>query len=222
MNKIRILVVDDHNFIVEGIIAMLNNNNKEFTIVSEANNGKEAVDKFLQYKPDIVIMDLSMPIMSGLDATKKILSLNPDARIIALTQHDDTEYIFQFINIGGMGYLLKNSKKNEFIDAINAVYSGKKYFSNEVSNLMMNHYLSANQEARESVEREDIPLTIREIEIIRLIALDLSNFEISEKLGISQRTVETHRRNLMQKLKVKSVVALLRYAVQHNIITMNK
>ena len=221
MNKIRILVVDDHNFIVEGIIAMLNNN-KEFTIVSEANNGKEAVDKFLQYKPDIVIMDLSMPIMSGLDATKKILSLNPDARIIALTQHDDTEYIFQFINIGGMGYLLKNSKKNEFIDAINAVYSGKKYFSNEVSNLMMNHYLSANQEARESVEREDIPLTIREIEIIRLIALDLSNFEISEKLGISQRTVETHRRNLMQKLKVKSVVALLRYAVQHNIITMNK
>ncbi|PLX13316.1 MAG: DNA-binding response regulator [Marinilabiliales bacterium] len=157
-----------------------------------------------------------MPIMNGLDATKIIAEKLPNTKILALTQHEEKEYVNQIFNNGGSGYLLKNSKKEEFVNAIESVMSGNNYLSKQVSDLMLKDLL--NNKEGNSTEDLSIKLTPREKEIIKNIAEDLNNQEIADKLFISLRTVETHRRNLMQKLKVKSVVSLLKYAAKHNII----
>jgi len=218
MNKIKILIVDDHNFIVEGIVAMLKNN-KDIEVIGTANSGKEAILKFESLNPDIIIMDISMPDISGIEATKIIINKQPLAKIIALTQHEDSEYISQFFKAGGVGYLLKTAKKNEFLEAIDKVNNGIKYISNSASTIIVESLISPTKD--ENTKEIKIPLTSRELEIIKLIATDLNNIEIADKLNISIRTVETHRRNIMQKLNVKSVVALIRYAIQNNIITIN-
>ena len=220
MEKIRILIADDHNFIIDGIIAMLKND-ENISVIGTANNGKEAVELNDLLNPDIIIMDISMPVLSGIEATRHILSGNPTAKVIALTQHEDNEYILQFIKAGGMGYLLKTSKKHEFVEAIRIVHRGEKYLSKTVSNIMLDN-LMLSQKSDSSEKDSKILLTTREVEIIRLIANDLTNNEIADKLFISLRTVETHRRNLMQKLNVKTVVSLIRYAIKNDIIKIDE
>lgn len=219
MENINILIVDDHQLIINGISDILRPI-KNYKIIGNATNGKEAIAEALKLKPDIIFMDISMPIMNGLDATKIIAEKLPNTKILALTQHEEKEYVNQIFNYGGSGYLLKNSKKEEFVAAIESVMSGNKYLSKHVSDLMLKDLL--NKKEGNSPEDLSIKLTPREKEIIKKIAEDLSNQEIADKLFISLRTVETHRRNLMQKLKVKSVVSLLKYAAKHNIIKFDK
>ncbi len=219
MENINILIVDDHQLIINGISDILRPI-KNYKIIGNATNGKEAIAEALKLKPDIIFMDISMPIMNGLDATKIIAEKLPNTKILALTQHEEKEYVNQIFNYGGSGYLLKNSKKEEFVAAIESVMSGNKYLSKHVSDLMLKDLL--NKKEGNSTEDLSIKLTPREKEIIKKIAEDLSNQEIADKLFISLRTVETHRRNLMQKLKVKSVVSLLKYAAKHNIIKFDK
>lgn len=218
MEDINILIVDDHQLILNGISDILRPI-KNYKIVGRASNGQQAVEEALRLKPDIIFMDISMPIMNGLDATKLIIEKLPKTKILALTQHEEKEYVNQILNYGGSGYLLKNSKKEEFIAAIESVMSGKKYLSKEVSDIMLNDILNA--EKNKTPENLSIKLTPREKEIIRKIADELSNQKIADELNISLRTVETHRRNLMQKLKVKSVVSLLKYAAKNNIIDLD-
>lgn len=216
MDKIELLIADDHSFIIDGIVALLSNDTS-FEVVGISNSGKEAIRKFELLQPDIVIMDISMPDISGIEATKLIIAKHPDAKIIALTQHDEIEYILEFIKVGGMGYILKTANKNELIAAITTVFNGNRYISETVSKIMVDGLISSNK--KDNAEK-DIPLTKRELEIIKLISDDLTNNEIADKLSISLRTVETHRRNLMQKLDVKSTVALIRWAIQHNVMTI--
>lgn len=216
MEIVRILIADDHQLILNGISDMLRPI-KQYKIVGRASNGKEAVEKALLLKPDLIFMDISMPVMNGIEATKIISQKLPLVKILALTQHEEKEYVKQILKSGGSGYLLKNSKKDEFLDAIESVLAGKYYLSKEISEQMISDIITHEQD--NSLENKAVTLTKRETQIIKKIADELSNQEIAEELHISLRTVETHRRNIMQKLKVKSVVSLLKYAAQHNIIS---
>lgn len=218
MKKIRIFVVDDHQLIINGIKAMLKSI-KEFKIVGEANDGKEAVSKAIELKPDVIIMDISMPVLSGIEASKLILAQIPEIKILALTQHEDNEYVLQILKAGGCGYLLKNSRKEEFIEAIYSVMRGEKYFSKKISSLLLNNLLQ-NKKEDEATGKTEIILTRREKEITKKIAEEMSNQQIADDLNISLRTVETHRRNIMQKLNVKNAVSLVRYAVHNKLISL--
>jgi len=218
MDEIKIIIVDDHQLIVNGLRAMLEPI-KGFKIIGEANDGEEAVLKADDLKPDVIIMDISMPILSGIEATRQILEKNPQIKILALTQHEESEYVIQIINAGGYGYLLKNSRKEEFIEAIFSVFKGEKYFSKKISNLLLSNLLQDKKtETKENLTK--ITLTKREQEITKKIAEEMSNQQIADNLNISLRTVETHRRNIMQKLNVKSAVSLVRYAVQNQLISL--
>lgn len=217
MKEVRILIVDDHQLILNGISDMLRPI-ENYIIVGSASNGKEAVEKAIETKPDLIFMDISMPKMNGIEATKIITQKLPSVKVLALTQHEESEYVKQVLSSGGSGYLLKNSNKEEFIAAIEAVMDGKRYLSKQISEQMINDLIDTKQD--ESTQPIRVPLTRREKEIIRKIADELSNQEIADKLFISLRTVETHRRNIMQKLKVKSVVSLIKYAVNNTIIDL--
>lgn len=216
MEIVRILIADDHQLILNGISDMLRPI-KKYKIVGRANNGIEAVEKALSLKPDLIFMDISMPVLNGIEATKIITQKLPSVKILALTQHEEREYVKQMVKSGGSGYLLKNSKKDEFVEAIEAVTSGKHYLSKQISEQIINDVITTEQGSW--AEEEEVTLTKREKEIVKKIADELSNQEIANELHISLRTVETHRRNIMQKLKVKSVVSLLKYAAQHDIIS---
>jgi len=219
MNIINILIADDHELIHNGIYSILKPV-KKYKFIGKALNGEEAVKMAAELKPDIILMDISMPVMNGIEATKIITARHTDIKIIALTQHEENEYVMEMLRSGGAGYLLKNSTKNEFVEAIDNVMSGKKAFSKKISDQLINNLVGEDGE-EEKIDEQEVPLTKREIEIIQLIADDKSNQEIADILHISLRTVETHRRNLMQKLNVKTVVALLKYAAQHNIISFD-
>ena len=217
MKIVEILIADDHELILNGIKDMLKPF-KHYRIVGKATNGKEAIEQAIKYTPDVIFMDISMPVLNGIEATKAIIEKLPDTKILALTQHEENEYVIQILKAGGSGYLLKNSKKDEFVEAIQTVLSGKKFFSRTISEQMFDSLLNIDTKKKEQ-EDVEILLTKREKEIIQKIADDMSNQQIADELHISLRTVETHRRNLMQKLKVKTVVALLKYAAQRGIIS---
>lgn len=217
MKKVKILIVDDHQLILNGVTEMLKPIER-FRIIGNAMNGEIAIKKAVQLKPDIIFMDISMPVMNGIEATKAIIAKTPDVKILALTQHDENAYVAQILKAGAVGYMLKNSRKEEFEEAVETVLKGNKYISHEISDQMLNDLVS-KQMNPDPENDEEIHLTKREIEIIQKIADDMSNQEIADELNISLRTVETHRRNLMQKLKVKTVVALLKYASKRNLIS---
>ena len=217
MEIVKILIADDHELIHNGIINILKPL-KRYKIVGKAVNGEDAIEKAKLLDPDIILMDISMPVLNGIEATRIISKTMPGIKILALTQHEENEYVVEILKAGGSGYLLKNSKNQEFVDAIESVLSGKKVFSNKISEQLFNRLVNPPHEGDNNKEPE-IPLTKREIEIIQNIADDMSNQQIADKLHISLRTVETHRRNLMQKLNVNTVVALLKYAARHNIIS---
>ena len=219
MEIVKILIADDHELILNGIRDMLKNV-KRYRIVGQASNGEEAVEKALELEPDVIFMDISMPVLNGIEATKIIVDKLPGIKILALTQHEENDYVMQILGAGGYGYLLKNSKKEEFIEAIESVLEGNKYLSKQISEQMINSMVSRGSRGQEE-EQEEIPLTKREMEIIQKIADDMSNQQIADELHISLRTVETHRRNIMQKLKVNTVVSLLKYAAQHNIVSFD-
>lgn len=219
MKKISLLIADDHDLILEGIRSMLHSAD-HLEIIEEATNGRDAVEKALFCQPDIIFMDISMPVISGIEACAEITRMSPGIKVIALSQHEDEAYIYQILKAGGSGYMLKNSTREEFLTAIKIVMSGEKYFSPHISDRLISGLFTRKKEEYEPKD-QPVHLTRREIEIVRLLAEDLSNQEISERLHISQRTVETHRRNVMQKLKINSIVSLIRYAVKHNLIDLH-
>ncbi|MDA3953418.1 MAG: response regulator transcription factor [Bacteroidales bacterium] len=215
MKKIKILLADDHSIIIDGIKAMLINNS-EIEIIGQAKDGIEAIELANNLKPDVIIMDISMPNKSGIEATKQIKENNKSVKIIILTQHENKEYVIQLLKVGADGYLLKNSKKAELFEAIQTVTKGEKYIGKHASTTLISLV-----ENNVTEQNEQAILTKREIEIIKMIVEDLSNQKIANNLNISIRTVETHRRNIMQKLNVKSAVALVKYALRNNIINLS-
>jgi two-component system, NarL family, response regulator NreC len=214
MNKIRILLADDHPMIRSGLIKLLESY-KEFVVVGEAGNGEEAVKLAKKLEPDVVIVDISMPKLSGIEATKLIRKNNPASKVLVLTMHDNEEYVYQIIKCGAGGYLLKNTSKEDLAAAIQAVATGGHFFSPRVSEIMVDAYLrKAEERENPFAHTHDNPLTNREQEILSYIAEGMNNTQIAEKLFISARTVDTHRTNIMQKLDIHDAAKLVRYAIR--------
>jgi DNA-binding NarL/FixJ family response regulator len=215
---IRILLVDDHKMIRDGIRALLHDTT-EIVIADEAENGREALELLRggELKVDLIVMDVRMPEMNGIEATKIIAEEFPAIPVLSLSMHDEVEYISKMLQAGASGYLLKNAGKVELVMALKKVAAGEKYFSSEVSYAMMMNYISGDGK-KDRGPRENVQLTKREEEIIKLIASEMTNQEIADKLNISLRTVDTHRRNLLQKLGVKNTAGLVRYAIQNGLI----
>ncbi len=191
---------------------------KWIEILGEAENGEIAVAKAEVLNPDLIIMDISMPEKNGMEATEQIIEKQPNMKILALSMHDDERYIQKMLEKGAMGYILKSSGKQELIDAIQVLIQGKSYFSKEVSDVMMNKYMPARNSSSGKSHISMEPLTNRQLEILKLVADGLTNHEIADKLYISQRTVDSHRRNLLDKFEVKNTAELIKYAVQKGMV----
>lgn len=214
MEKIKVLLVDDHQIILDGIRSVIQLSD-EIDVIGEALNGKEAIDCLQLIDVDVVIMDVDMPVMNGMEAVKQIRDQRIDTRIIVLSMHDEGGLIKQLINAGVDGYMLKNCDQNELVNAIKLVASGKKYFSSEVTISLMDR--SPQNKSMDIAVLSS--LTERELEIMKLIAEGFSNKEIGEKLFISHRTVDTHRTNLMKKIDVKNIAGIIRFAIKNGIVS---
>lgn len=215
--QITIALVDDHMLVRNGIKSLLEEE-RDLHVIAEGSNGFEAIDIVERYKPDILIIDVRMPELNGIDAVKKIQEKGSTSKSIVLSMHDSEEYILQSIKAGAFGYLLKDTDKKEFIKAIHTVYAGEKYFSGDISNIIVSNLLqneSASKNTSNPPTAEDpFSLTKKEKQILKLILTGKTNSEISEALQNSKRTIETHRFNLMKKMNVKNLIELATKASQ--------
>jgi DNA-binding NarL/FixJ family response regulator len=212
MKKIKILMVDDHQLIVDGMISLLKNK-EDILVAGVANNGKEALQMLRILEPDLVIMDIDMPVMNGIDALREIKKTNPGTRVIILSMHEEAGMIKNLVALGADGYLLKSCSEEELFRAINTVALGQPYFSHGVTVSLLNAKVSA---APSSDPLHEV-LSDRETEVLRLITEGFSNKEIGAQLYISHRTVDTHRTNLMKKLNVSNIAGLISYAIRNGL-----
>lgn len=217
MRTINILLVDDHPMIRAGIKSLLEGE-KNIETVDEVSDGEDCMELSDIKKYQVIIMDIKMPKKSGIDTTKDLLKKYPNLNVLALSMHDEQDFIIKMLQAGAKGYLLKNSPKEELLKAIESVSNGENYFSNDVSSIMLSKYIHKEFPTAKKDYILDVQLTKRETEIIKMIAEELTNGEIAEKLNISIRTVDTHRRNLLQKLDVKNTAGLVRYALQNGLL----
>ncbi len=217
MKKTRILLVDDHHVVRRGVAALIADARREWEVCGEASTGREAVAAVPRLKPDIVVMDISMPDMTGLDATRAILKANPGVEILMLSVHDSEQMVHDVVAAGARGYILKRDAGNELIAALEAVQQHKLYFTSKVSEVILHGYLTRGQEA-EAPEAPFSRLSSREREIIKLVAEGKANKQIAHILSISIKTVESHRANIMEKLDLHSVTDLVRYAIRNNLV----
>jgi DNA-binding NarL/FixJ family response regulator len=189
----------------------------DFKVVAEASHGKEAVDAVEREVPDVVIMDIAMPMMNGIEATKRVNETHPKTAVIILSVHSDEAYVLRALKAGARGYLLKDSAESDLIQAVRAVVAGKAYFSPAVSKILADDYV--RQVREQGVEDPYDLLTARERELLQLIAELKATKEIAELLGLSPHTVDTHRGNLMQKLNIHSIPEVILYAVRRGVIS---
>lgn len=211
---IRLLVADDHGVLRAGLIALLNSES-DMQVVGEADDENSAVSLAIEKHPDVILMDISMPDAGGIDATRRIKQLVPEAKVLILTFHEDKELMQEAIRSGAMGYILKRAIKSELINAIHAVMRGELYLHPAMARLL---FLEKNSSTGQSAKDYSEPLTTREIEVLRLIAQGYTNNEAADKLKISVRTVEYHRGNLTTKLNLRSRVELMKYAEENGLI----
>jgi DNA-binding NarL/FixJ family response regulator len=211
LEKISVFLVDDHQLFREGLKLMLNLN-PQIGSIYQAANGIEFLELLEKITPDVVLMDIDMPLMNGVEATKRALSLNSGIKIIALSMYGEDEYYIKMIEAGARGFILKNSDIDVVEEAIHEVVAGQNYFSSDV---MANLVLSLNKKKSGEVKNE---LTERESEILYLICKGLSNQEIADTLFLSKRTVDKHRENILSKTNVKNTAGLVMFAIKHGII----
>jgi two-component system response regulator DegU len=219
MDKINIVLADDHVLVRKGIKAMLESE-AEINVIGEAGNGAEALESARTLRPDILVLDIRMPEMTGLEAAAKLHDVAPDTKAVILSMHDSEEYVMQALDAGAYGYLLKDTDKNEFVKALRQIYGGSKYFSGAVSNVLANRLLNAPKSApRTSAIAEDAyGLTRREKEILRMVIDGKPNKEIADSLSKSVRTIETHRFNIMKKLGVNNAIDMVNRTVKENLV----
>lgn len=216
MKPIRILLADDHNVIRKGLRLLLESQ-PDFRVVAEAANGRQAVELAEQTKPDVAVLDIAMPHLTGTDAAARIAELLPTTGIVILSVHSDEGYVLRSLKAGAKGYLLKDSAEGDLIEAIRAVSQGKAFFSPEISRMLVEDYVRQVQ-ARGVSDTYEL-LTVREREILHLLAEGKSNKDIAALLNLSLYTVETHRRNLQEKLNLRSLAELILYAVRKGVIS---
>ncbi|HTY37018.1 MAG TPA: response regulator transcription factor [Bacteroidota bacterium] len=213
--KIRLLLVDDHPIVREGIKSGLAKKNN-ITIVGEAASGEEAIIKAKKLAPDVILMDINMPGMSGLEASRRLRKIVPMSKILALTMHENREYVLQMSELGARGYVFKDSSPSELFHAIEVVHAGEFFFSPKASQQLLKAFLK--DEPRPT--RDDITLSHREQDVLQLIAEGCKTKEIARRLGVTDRTVETYRRRLMIKLSVHSVAELIKLAISKGLVKL--
>ncbi len=216
-SKNTVIIAEDHTILRAGLKALLSTN-PTFEVIGEADNGRDAIRRVVELKPDLVIMDLSMPGMNGMDALKEIKNRMPEVKALVLTVHSEEEYVLSSLQAGANGYVLKDATQNELLVAAERVLAGKTYLSPDVTEKVVSSYLNTNGSNQEPVTRWDT-VTQRERQILKLIAEGHTNKSMSEYLCISVKTVEKHRANLMKKLDLHSVSALTTYALEKGIIS---
>lgn len=216
MKPIRILLADDHNVMRRGLRLLLESQ-PGFTVVAEAADGLQAVEQAIQTQPDVAVLDVAMPHLNGTEAAQRIAEKVPAAAIVILSMHSDEGYVLRALKAGAKGYLLKDSAEGDLIDAIKAVSNGKAFFSPEISRMLVDDYM---REIRSRGVQDSYELlTAREREVLQLLAEGKSNKEIATLLNLSPYTVETHRRNLQEKLNLRSFAELILYAVRKGVIS---
>ena len=215
MGPVRVLVADDHAILRQGIKSMLEAR-LGWQVVGEAANGRDAVEKAAPLKPDIVLLDITMPELNGIEATRQILKAVPGTQILILTMHEHDEYVFQALRAGASGYILKEAADTELITALHVIQSGQFYLSPTAQSVMVGDYL---QRVRTGEEKDSYSsLTEREREILKLVAEGHTNNQIAERLVISPKTVDTHRTHIMDKLNLHSRAELVKYAMRRGLL----
>ena len=207
---IRVLIVDDHEMIRNGLVSLLKGE-PDVHVIDIAHNGLEAVEICVSRDIDVVLMDIMMPIMNGVEATREIREKKPETKVLAVTINDEPRFIKEVLSAGASGYILKHSTKDEIIQAIKDVGASKQHFSGDVLDKISNEFTQ--------IEKNKGPmLTKKEAEVLKFIAQEYSNQEIAEHLNCGIRTVDTHKRNLIKKLEVKNVVGLVKYAIKMGVV----
>ena len=211
---INILIADDHKVFRDGIISILGEV-PDMNIIGEASDGREVLSQLEGLAPDVILMDITMGESNGIDTTKIVKQRYPLIKVLVLSMHGESAYIVKMLEAGASGYLLKDAGKDEMIRAIRTVAEGNTYYSHRVSSAIVEHLTNPN---RLHQKTKQIPLTKREIDVLRLIAEEYTNPEIANTLHISLRTVDTHRRNLLEKLKLKNTAGLVKYAIKNGLV----
>ena len=209
IRQIRVFIADDHQMFIDGIKALLSDTT-HIQIVGEANNGSQVLEKLKKIQPDILLMDIGMPELNGIETTTIICEKFSNIKVIALTMYDDRNRVLKMLKAGAKGYILKNTSKNELLAAIETLANGGTYYSPQLE-------VNIGKEVSE-IEMDPISkLTKREVEVIKLIVLSMTNKEIANLLSLSELTVNTHRKNAMQKLEVKNTAGLVKFAMDNNL-----
>jgi two-component system response regulator NreC len=213
VTRARVLIADDHTIVRHGLVGILNATD-DIEVVGQAGNGAEAVNRAIDLKPDIVLLDISMPRLNGLEAARRIHKAIPSAHILVLTMHEDEEYVLKMVRAGVSGYIVKDGAVSELIAAIRAVKSGKTWFGPQASQALADAWQDGAALPDDPLER----LTNREREVLLLIIEGKTNSQVSEALGVSPKTVDNHRTRLMEKLGVHNTAELVRFAARHGLL----
>ena len=216
MQKINIVLADDHVLVRKGIKAMLEADTN-IHVVGEASNGLEALEVAKVFKPDILVLDVRMPSMTGLEAAARLHQYAPETKAVILSMHDSEEYVLQALDSGAYGYLLKDTDKDEFVKALRQIYGGNKYFSGGVSNVLANRLMNAKS-TNKPTPNDHYNLSKREKEILGMVVDGKQNKQIADVLDKSVRTIETHRFNIMKKLGVNNAVDMVNKTLKENLI----
>jgi DNA-binding NarL/FixJ family response regulator len=216
--KLRILVADDHELIRHGILGILRAR-RGWRVIGEAANGQQAVEKTNKLRPDVAILDVSMPDLDGLQATRKIRALSPNTKVVVLTMHESDQMVHQVLDAGALGYVLKSDLAANLVKAVKDVSAGRLFLTPRVSDIVLKGFLKNGNQADPAELTRPKP-TPREVEIIRLLAEGKANKVIAADLGITIRTVETHRARIMVKLGLHSLAELVHYAIRQKIVTL--
>lgn len=212
---IKVLIADDHQLFREGLVNLINGA-EDIEVIAEAENGRQAIDMTKNLNPDVIIMDIGMPELNGIEATRILKKKYPDIKIIALSMHSDKHYIKGMLEVGASGYLLKNSTYNQVVEAVKTVFRGKKYLSSSITEVLIDNYLGKDEQAI-----MEAGLTQRESEILKMIAEGISTRDIAKKLFVSVKTIGTHKQNILEKLNLKTTTDLVKYAIKHKIIHLD-
>ncbi len=218
MKKIRVVLADDHVMLRSGLKLLLNGQ-KDIEVVGEASDGVEAVSKTAELKPDVLLLDITMPNMGGIDALRTIKEKNPAISILILTMHENEAYLLEALKAGASGYILKKAADNELMSAIRAVYNGEVIIPSSLTKSVVKEMVSGSGSREESVANDQEQLSPRELEVLTLVAQGYTNQQVADRLYLSVKTVETYKARVMEKLNLGSRVELVRYALQHGFLS---
>jgi DNA-binding NarL/FixJ family response regulator len=210
---ITVLIADDHAVVRDGLLALLAKA-EDLQVVGVAGNGRDVIDLAQRTRPDVVVMDIGMPELDGVEATRRLRETRPESRVLILSMHLSSEHVVRALHAGANGYVVKESAGEEVVEAIRAVFSGRRYLSHQISELMIDDFL------RDGVQVSPLDrLSLRESDVLKLVVEGHTSADIAERLALSSKTVETYRARIMRKLGVKDTVALVKFAMRHGIVS---